>query len=164
MAKSENPVDHVLDRMVEAMLGENAHFKSHAEALGIPAETIKTWRRRREVPAGRLAEFARDWKTPVDWLLHGNAAERASVPHQVNQATAPYGERLRPDESAILEAFRSASPELRAAALRMLDAKTPAAAPKVRQPRSGGAVERVSTGSYAEGRSRGKGDTKIERQ
>jgi DNA-directed RNA polymerase sigma subunit (sigma70/sigma32) len=71
MSKRENPVDHVLDRMVEAVLGENAHFKSHSEALGIPAETIKTWRRRGEVPPGKLADFARDWKVSVDWLLFG---------------------------------------------------------------------------------------------
>ena len=120
MGKRENPVDHVLDRMVEAALGENAHFNSHAEALGIPAETIKTWRRRGEVPTGKLLAFAQDWKVSVDWLLHGDSVEPAAERHQVNQERAPYGEQLTPDEVSLIEGYRRSTPEVRAAALRVL--------------------------------------------
>lgn len=115
MLKQENPIDYVLDRMVETVVGTGVDFKSHADALGIPAETIKTWRRRREVPPGRLAAFAQDWKVSVDWLLRGDHTEA----HQVNENVAPYG--LSGDEAALLEVFRRSTPELRAAARRVLE-------------------------------------------
>lgn len=119
MRKKENPVDHVLDRMVEAVLGENAHFKSHAEVLGVPAETIKSWRRRGEVPASKLAAFAQDWKVSVDWLLYGpeeklilgdnsarlRAAERAAV---------RYG-ALTDEERKLLENYRKSPDEVKEA-------------------------------------------------
>lgn len=71
MPKRANKIDHVLDRMVLVALGERAEFKSHAEALGIPPETIKTWRRRGEVPLTKLKDFAQDWKVSLDWLMNG---------------------------------------------------------------------------------------------
>lgn len=118
MSKQENPVDYVLDRMVEAVLGENAHFRSHAEALGIPAETIKTWRRRREVPAGKLAAFAQDWDVPVDWLLHGPEGVtliemKKTQPGEVRQQAAAYG--LADDERKLLENYRASPAEVREA-------------------------------------------------
>ncbi len=119
MSKRENPVDHVLDRMVEAVLGENAHFKSHAEALGIPANTIKTWRRRGNVPAGNLAEFARDWKVSVDWLLYGKEGELllgddAAHLRASERESGRYG-ALAADERKLLENYRKLPPEVKEA-------------------------------------------------
>lgn len=110
MSKRENPVDHVLDRMVEAVLGENAHFKSHADALGIPQDTIKTWRRRGAVPAGYLSNFARDWKKSVDWLLHG--PEGVPV---IEAKLMPHGGamQLRADERKLLENYRKLPNEVK---------------------------------------------------
>lgn len=119
MTKRENPVDHVLDRMVEATLGANAHFKSHAEALGIPAETIKSWRRRGAVPAGYLAAFARDWKSSVDYLLYGNEGialieAKPTSPGDVAQQVAQYG-ALADDERKLLENYRNSPAEVKEA-------------------------------------------------
>lgn len=118
MSKPENTVDHVLDRMVEAVLGEDARFESHALALGIPHNTIRTWKRRGEVPLGYLKNFAADWKVSLDWLLRGEkAGEQAAEAHQVSENVRPYG--LSADESALLESYRRASPETQTA-LRVL--------------------------------------------
>lgn len=119
MSKRENPVDPVLDRMVEAVLGENAHFKSHADALGIPANTIKTWRRRGEVPAGYLAQFARDWKTSVDWLLYGMEGKLIlgdDPTHRPPMERKSSTQRaLADDERKLLENYRNSSPEVKEA-------------------------------------------------
>lgn len=117
MAKRENPVDHVLDRMVEAVLGENAHFKSHADALGIPAETIKSWRRRGEVPPGKLTAFAQDWKVPVDWLLHGPEGQvvlggGSAHVQAMERESASYG-ALADDERKLLENYRKLPAEVK---------------------------------------------------
>lgn len=119
MSKRENPVDHVLDRMVEAVLGENAHFKSHADALGIPPDTIKTWKRRGAVPAGYLANFARDWKSSVDYLLHGKDGvvlieAKPTPPGGAAQQIAQYG-ALADDERKLLENYRNSSAEVKEA-------------------------------------------------
>lgn len=119
MRKQENPVDHVLDRMVEAALGENAHFKSHAEALGIPAETVKSWRRRGAVPAGYLNNFAREWKTSVDLLLHGPQGvvlieAKPVPPGGAAQQATQYG-ALADDERKLLENYRKSPPEVKEA-------------------------------------------------
>lgn len=116
MSKRENPVDHVLDRMVEAVLGENAHFKSHAEALGIPQDTIKTWRRRGNVPPGYLSNFARDWKTSVDYLLLGAEGvvvieAKPTLPGGAAQQVAAYG--LKADERKLLENYRKVPAEVK---------------------------------------------------
>lgn len=120
MSKRENPVDQVLDRMVEAALGENAHFKSHGEALGIPEETVKTWRRRGAVPAGYLSNFARDWKTSVDYLLHGpegvmliEAKAHGGMHHAAEQQAAAYG--LTDEERKLLENYRKVPAEVKEA-------------------------------------------------
>lgn len=114
MLKRENPVDYVLDRMVEVVLGENAHFKSHAAALGIPQDTIKTWRRRGAVPAGYLSNFAREWKTSVDWLQYGpEGKEVLGDAHQVTEKAAPYG--ISADERKLLENYRKIPAEVREA-------------------------------------------------
>lgn len=113
MSKLGYPIDYVLDRMVEVVLGENASFGSHAEALGIPANTIKTWRRRGEVPPGYLINFAADWKVSFDWLLRGDES-----PGHVSEKVSPFG-LLKADEAALLESYRAAPPEIRAA-LRVL--------------------------------------------
>lgn len=116
MTKKENPVDYVLDRMVEAVLGENAHFKSHAEALGIPENTIKTWRRRGEVPPAYLANFARDWKSSVDYLMRGRQTgdvdTKPTAPPSVGQKVGSYG-ALADDERKLLENYRKLPPEVR---------------------------------------------------
>lgn len=121
MSKRENPVDHVLDRMVETVLGENAHFKSHSEALGIPAQTIKTWRRRGEVPPGKLADFARDWKVSVDWLSFGpeeklllgdDKLHLEAQGREACQALAQYG-ALADDERKLLENYRKLPSEVK---------------------------------------------------
>jgi len=124
MSKPESSVDHVLDRMVEAMLGEGAHFKSHALALGIPHNTIRTWKRRQKVPLYELESFSERYGVTLDWLLHGDQPEAA--PHQVNQNLQPYG--LSEDESALLESYRRSSEEMQRAALRMLAESAPKAA------------------------------------
>lgn len=154
MSRQENPVDHVLDRMVETVLGANAHFKSHAEALGIPLNTIRTWKRRREVPPGKLAEFARDWKVSVDWLLHGvprllieDEAHHASI---AAEPAAPYG--LSDDERKLLDNYRKSPPEVRETLQLVASiASRPfvglSATAKTRAPRHGGEVEPVSHGS-----------------
>lgn len=154
MAKQENPVDYVLDRMVEVVLGENAHFKSHADALGIPAETIKSWRRRREVPPGRLADFARDWKVSVDWLLTGVRAIALDEAHpaKIQQKEARYG--IKDDERKLLENYRNSPAEVREALQLVASiASRPhvgvSATAKVRTKRHAGAVEPVSHGSVS---------------
>lgn len=111
MSKRENLVDHVLDRMVEAVLGENAHFKSHAEALGIPQDTIKTWKRRGAVPAGYLSNFAREWKASVDYLLFGE--EGVIVTKVKPQQVARYA--LATDERKLLENYRKLPTEVKEA-------------------------------------------------
>lgn len=114
MSKLGDPVDYVLDRMVEAVLGENAHYKSHAEALNIPANTIKTWKRRREVPSGYLANFAADWKVSVDWLLHGG--ERAPAKNEargLEESKKPYD--LSKEEMKLLANYRSSPHEVQEA-------------------------------------------------
>lgn len=88
MSKKPNPVETILDRMVEVVLGDNAVFKSHSEVLGIPAGTIRTWRNRGEVPTGTLAQFATDWKVSMDWLLHGGAAT-ATGEYKVDRVPLP---------------------------------------------------------------------------
>ncbi|MDA8258365.1 MAG: helix-turn-helix domain-containing protein [Betaproteobacteria bacterium] len=117
MSKRENLVDHVLDRMVEAVLGENAHFKSHAEALGIPQDTIKTWRRRGAVPAGYLSNFAREWKASVDWLQYGPEGKVVfggePEAHQVAGKVTHDG--INADERKLLENYRKSPAEVREA-------------------------------------------------
>lgn len=126
MSRLESHVDYVLDRMVETVLGESALFNSHALALGIPENTIRTWKRRGEVPLSYLKNFAQDWKVSLDWLLNGNKSES----HQVNENPRPYG--LTADESALLESFRRRSPEAQAALLLLV--KDASGARKTRTP------------------------------
>lgn len=122
MTKRENPVDHVLDRMVEAVLGENAHFKSHSEVLGYPQETIKTWRRRGAVPAGTLSIFARDWKVSIDWLLFGPEGKvvlggvgdlHTRSEREVHEQADRY--KLVDDERKLLENYRKLPAEVKEA-------------------------------------------------
>ncbi|MDT3707467.1 MAG: helix-turn-helix domain-containing protein [Thiobacillus sp.] len=133
MSKPGDQVDFVLDRMVEVVLGENAQFRSHAEALGIPANTIKTWKRRGEVPSGYLKGFADDWKVSFDWLLHGGARQAVQVEsHKVSEAERPYG--ISAEEWRLIERYRRSRPEIRAAALRVLgDPSAPAATEESRR-------------------------------
>lgn len=112
MSKPENSVDCVLDRMVETMLGEDAHFKSHALALGIPHNTIRTWKRRGKVPLYELEIFSERYGVTIDWLLHGDQPEAAQAePHHVSENVQPYG--LSADEAALLETYREIDAEAR---------------------------------------------------
>lgn len=104
MSRPDDSVTSVLDRMVVAVLGENAHFQSHALALGIPRETIKSWKRRGEVPLGTLKNFALDWKVPLDWLQRGDMPDA----HQANEQARSQG--LSEDESELLENYRRCTP------------------------------------------------------
>lgn len=141
MSKVENPVIHVLDRMVEVALGESAHFKSHADALGVPFETVKSWKRRRKVPLYELEMFSERYGVTIDWLLHGDQPEAAQAEaHQVNQHVQPYG--LSDAEASLLESYRRSSPEVQAAALRVLAGEPPEPRPTI--PRPARIVERVS--------------------
>lgn len=115
MSKRENLVDHVLDRMVEAVLGENAHFKSHAEALGIPQDTIKTWKRRGAVPAGYLSNFAREWKASVDYLLFGEEGVIVTRAKPMSPAQRAARYALATDERKLLENYRKLPTEVKEA-------------------------------------------------
>ena len=167
MSKPKNSVDHVLDRMVEVVLGENAQFRSHAAALGIPRETVKSWKRRGEVSPGYLKGFALDWKVSLDWLLTGDIADAAGV----EQECAPYVvEATNAEERALIQTYRQLDPETRITLQNLLKvianaAPAEVAAPKARprQLRHAGEVERVSRGSAPAsgkkpGRQRGPGD------
>lgn len=102
MSKAENPAVQVLDRMVEVALGESAHFKSHADALNIPFETVKSWKRRRKVPLYELEMFSERYGVTIDWLLYGDQPEATQTEsHQVNQNVTAYG----PAVSATLQSF-----------------------------------------------------------
>lgn len=125
MSQSKKSVDDVLDRMVETMLGDDAHFKSHALALGVPHNTIRTWKRRGEVPLTYLKNFALDWKVDIGWLLYGVTLPQGEV-HEVREGARPYG--LSAEEAALLEDYRH-SPPAAQAALGVL-AHAAAAAPK----------------------------------
>lgn len=103
-------VDAVLDRLCR-VVGAPKEM-GYAEALDVARETIKSWRRRGEVPLRYLQGFAVDHGVTIDYLQRGVVAsgEPASV----------YG--LSPDETRLLAAWRAASGELRRAALRVLEA------------------------------------------
>lgn len=150
--------------MVEVALGESAHFKNHADALRIPFETVKSWKRRRKVPLYELETFSERYGVTIDWLLHGDQPKvEQDKPHQVQ----PDG--LSADEAALLETYRGIDPEARVTLRNMLkviatagQAKVQEKKPKLRQPRHAGAVEPVSrrsadSPSKKPGRARGSG-------
>lgn len=158
MSKAVDLVESVLDRMVEAIRGPDAYFQSHHEALYVPRETIKSWKRRGAVPLGVLESFSRDHKVSLDWLLHGDQPEAAQAEsHQLKQNVQPYG--LSADEAVLLESYRRSTPEVQAAALRVLAGVPPSTPPIRKRPATSvGGVSELPTRKFKPPRKRG-GDT-----
>lgn len=50
-------------------------FSSHQEVLNVPANTLKTWRRRGFVPFRFLSDFARRHNTTLDYLAWGDEVQ-----------------------------------------------------------------------------------------
>lgn len=71
--ESTEGVDAVLDRMVKS-LGPDIGF-GYAEALDVSKDTIKTWRRRGEVPMRYLSGFAKRYGLSIDYLRFGGAVQ-----------------------------------------------------------------------------------------
>jgi len=101
-----------------------------AEVLGVNLDRVKN------ITSGRAKKLTREESEALvkklhiraEWLVTGEGAMFQTVDapqsHQVNQDVAPYG--LRPDESALLAAYRSSSSEARAVVLRALGVAAPA--------------------------------------
>lgn len=106
--ESEEGVDAVLDRL--ARIAGAPPELSWADALDVSKETVKTWRRRGEVPLRYLKGFAAAHGASLDYLRRGGALA-------VSEPGA-----LGADEQRLLAAYRRASAVLRKAALRVLEA------------------------------------------
>lgn len=114
--ESVDGVEAVLDRMWQAV---GRPLVGYAQAFDVSDSSIKNWRHRGRVSREYLEGFALEHGVSLDWLLHGDQQDSHQPgAHQVNQNAAPYG--LKPDETALLAGYRQSSPEVRAAALRML--------------------------------------------
>lgn len=71
--ESLDGVDAVLERMVKA-LGLDIGF-GFAEALDVSRDTVKTWRRRGEVPMRFLTGFAKAHGLSLDYLRFGGSGQ-----------------------------------------------------------------------------------------
>jgi len=78
-------VDAVLDRMCRAI--DAIPDTGYAEALDVSKETVKTWRRRGEVPMKFLTGFARDHGVSLDYLRYGT--EVHNEPASLTTGPAP---------------------------------------------------------------------------
>lgn len=103
-------VDAVLDRLCR-IVGAPPETP-WADALDLSRNTVKTWRQRGAVPLRYLQGFALDHGVTLEYLQRGEES--------VREPRASYG--MNADEERLLKAWRSASAELRAAAMRVLDA------------------------------------------
>lgn len=88
------------------------------ECLGIPKNTIKSWRRRREIPPGTLADFARVHDVSLDWLVTGVEDGERRTP----TAMPP----MDTDELRLLAMYRSCSNEMKKAIQAVAAASTQA--------------------------------------
>lgn len=123
--ESADGVDAVLERMFQAV-GKPLGF-GYAKAFDVSERTLAAWRARGQVARSYLEGFAREYEKSLDWLLHGEGLTR-----QANQDVRPYG--LEDEENVLIESYRRSSPEVRAAALRMLSSPT-APPPLIKQPK-----------------------------
>lgn len=120
MSKAENPVIHVLDRMVELALGESAHFQSHADALHVPYETVKSWKRRRKVPLYELEMFSERYGVTIDWLLHGDQEFHASLDTVALATQQAVAAELTPEQADVYQRVMLASKKGDVATLKQL--------------------------------------------
>lgn len=149
--ESSDGVEAVLQRMAKT-IGADPQSFGYARILNVSERVLSGWRKRGEVAMGFVEGFAREYGTPIGWLLHGaepQLAEQQAEPYQVNQNVKPYG--LSADEAALLEAYRGIGPEARVTLqnlLKVIASSAPAEvhAPKskLRQKRHAGEVEPVS--------------------
>lgn len=113
-AESAGDVDAVLRRMVDAIGGDADDVPG---ALGVPAQTIKTWRRRGEVPMKHLQKFAAEKGLGLDMLMTGRLVYPTATPGAEVGArdSAEGGFELSPRELALLRNYRAADPQGRRA-------------------------------------------------
>lgn len=79
-------------------------------ALGVPPQTISSWKSRDSVPYAKCVEVAEERNISLDWLLTGDGPMRRGEPEtRVQEAPAAYV--ISPHERAILELFRSLDEE-----------------------------------------------------
>ncbi len=113
-AESSDGIEAVLDRMFDAV-GKPLGF-GYAQAFDVSERTLAAWRTHGQVARRYLEGFAKAYNKPLEWLLHGEA-----VTYPANQNVETYG--LSDDETLLLKGYRSSSPDVRAAALRMLSSQ-----------------------------------------
>ncbi|MBF0340711.1 MAG: helix-turn-helix domain-containing protein [Magnetococcales bacterium] len=83
--------------------------KKVSDLLGVAPSTVSNWRDRSDVPYSQAVEFANHQSLSLDWLLAGRGPMRRNV-----EDPPP---SLTPDESTLLEAYRSTDEPGRAALL-----------------------------------------------
>lgn len=71
---AEMDVDAVLQRVATTLEGGRRSTTPVGEVLGVPHNTIRTWRQRGKVPADRLVQWAGECNVTVDWLIRGESA------------------------------------------------------------------------------------------
>lgn len=98
-----------------------------AQTLGIARNTVYNWMANGNAPLNKLLALE-GLGIDVVYVLTGMPRAQQNEAHQVNQEVRPYG--LDKDETLLLEGYRRSTPELRAAALRMLVAPKPEATPE----------------------------------
>lgn len=104
--ESVEGIDAVMRRLME-VLG-NPMYVSHAMALDVSENTVKTWRRRGFIPMKYLQGFAAKHGVSIDYLMRGEAK---SASEEI---------ALSNEERLMLDRYRTSSRELRDAALRVL--------------------------------------------
>lgn len=100
-----------------------------AEVLGVNLDRVKS------ITSGRAKKLTREesealvkkLRIRAEWLVTGDgpmfqAVDAAAEAHQVSENVRPYG--LSADEGELLRGYRSSTPDVRAAALRMLSSPT----------------------------------------
>lgn len=94
-----------------------------AQVLGVARNTVYNWMANGNAPLNQLLALE-GLGIDIVYVLTGTKLDvqglRDSEVHQVNQNVRPYG--LSDDEAALLDAYRSSTPEMQAAALRVLTA------------------------------------------
>ncbi|MBF0340710.1 MAG: helix-turn-helix domain-containing protein [Magnetococcales bacterium] len=97
----------ILSRVCEHLKTDKNQYI--AEKLLVEPQTVSTWKSRNDVPFAQAISFAKREKLNLEWLLTGEGPMRRNV-----EDPPP---SLTPDESTLLDAYRSTDEPGRAALL-----------------------------------------------